>query len=271
MAKQLDTHVKETQLQQQQMREETAQHFATVNSNINKIASSQVELERRCEALGFQFSKVHEEFTAMKQPGSVMHNLRSSTFRFFNVPKMPDAAAAAPGVASSSSSSSDSSRLPSWKHAMHGAQFVDEAVRATISNMSPGVPLPNRLFTNATSWQYSKAAVAADSSKGDRQMVVLTLSDPSLRMALFAAASKLKEAFHLTFTTEWTLAEKQARRQIEASPVFQRALKQASAQGKKAVWDFGTCTFGRRTADSTVWSVEYLAKLGEAAAQQVVV
>jgi hypothetical protein len=152
---------------------------------------------------------------------------------------------------------------------MHGAQYVEEAVRSLFGEAYPDVPLPSKLFLNATSWQYSKQTVAADSSKESRQMLVLTLADSSLRAALFAVAKKLKELYNLTFTVEWTLAEKQARRQIEASPVFQRALKKANAEGKKAVWEFGTCTFGRRTAGSTVWSLEYIAKLGEGAGQQL--
>jgi hypothetical protein len=81
-------------------------------------------------------------------------------------------------------------------------------------------------------------------------------------------AKQLKQTHNYTFTVEWTLEEKQARRQIEASPAFQRALKKANLEGKKAIWDFGTCTFGRRTADSTVWSVAHIAKLGEGVQQQ---
>ncbi|WIA17246.1 hypothetical protein OEZ85_014119 [Tetradesmus obliquus] len=194
----------------------TNQRLDSINKNFEALANSQVALQRQSDALSHDMQKVREEIGAIKQQGSVIHNVRS-TMRFF---------------------------MGSLSH--------------------------KHFFSNAISFPYSKQAVAADSSKEGYQMLVVTLTDSSLRGALFSVAKQLKEVYKITFTKEWTREEKEARRRIEASPAFQRALKQASNRGLKPYWDFGTCTFGRRTADSTVWSVDYLNKLVDGGEQVVV-
>ncbi|WIA35712.1 hypothetical protein OEZ86_004114 [Tetradesmus obliquus] len=238
----------------------TNQRLDSINKNFEALANSQVALQRQSDALSHDMQKVREEIGAIKQQGSVIHNARSNAMRFFMVPEVaPQQAKQGSGGASSSSSSNRAA--PYWQRAMLGSQALDKAVRAVLETMYPGIPLPQAIFSNAISFPYSKQAVAADSSKEGYQMLVVTLTDSSLRGALFSVAKQLKEVYKITFTTEWTREEKEARRRIEASPAFQRALKQASNRGLKPYWDFGTCTFGRRTADSTVWSVDYLNKL----------
>jgi hypothetical protein len=245
--------------------------FRQINSNLGELTKHHVALQRQTDVLEGTVKKVHDELTALQQPGTVLHSARSNTLRFFNVPKVGAAARGAGGKGtggSSSAAASSSSRVPLWQEAVYGAKEVEDAVRGLLESSFPGLPLPAKLFSNAVSWPYGRKA--AESPKEFLQMLVVTLTDSSLRGALFAVAKQLKQTKGYTFTVEWTLAEKQARQQIEASPAFQRALKQANAEGKKANWDFGTCTFGRRTADSKVWSVASIAELGEEARQQQV-
>lgn len=257
--------------QQQQLTEQqraTNQRLDSINKNFEALANSQVALQRQSDALSHDVQKVREEIGAIKQQGSVIHNARSNTWRFFMVPTIaPQQTEQGSGAGSSSSSNR---AAPYWQRAMLGSQALDRAVREVLQTVYPGIPLPQAIFSNAISFPYSKQAVAADSSKESYQMLVVTLTDSALRGALFSVAKQLKEVYKITFTTEWTREEKEARRRIEASPAFQRALKQASNRGLKPYWDFGTCTFGRRTADSTVWSVDYLNKLVDGGEQVVV-
>ena len=240
------------QLMQQQA--ETKRQFQQINSNLNELYKGHVQLQRHHDVLCGKVESVRQAVSDMQQPGTVLHTARSNIFRVFGVPKKTAAPTGPDG-------SGSSRMLPQWQQALHGAKHVEDAVRVHIESAYPHIPIPPKLFSNAISWQYGKHT--GDSTKQSQQMVVLTLTDSSLRSALFAVSKQLKEVHGLTFTVEWTLEEKQARRQIEASPAFQRAMKKANAEGKKAVWDFGTCTCGRRMADSTIWDLAHIAKLGE--------